>query len=379
MHTPSRFILLTLGAIAFAFAPALQAKVTPASLFVDHAVLQQGREIPVWGTANPGEKITVKIGQQSKTTTAAPDGRWSVKLAALPAGGPYSLTLQGEDTITLQDILVGEVWICSGQSNMERQLGPRPPQKPILGWEQAVATANFPQIRHFGAAQTTAASPQAQVRGEWLVCSPETAAKFTAVGFFFGRALYAARHVPIGLIHSSWGGTVAEAWMSRAALQPFPQFAQALTQVESRASDPAGAARSYTQALDAWYHQADEGTKQSPVWSSPDLTTGDWSEMKLPTNWEDAGLPGLDGVVWFRKTIDLPESWEKAIATLNLGPIDDIDTTWVNGVPVGTTNLWNASRHYALPPGTLKAGKNVIAIRVLDTAGNGGVWATAST
>lgn len=349
-------------------------KVTPAPLFVDHAVLQQGKKMPVWGTAQSGEKVTVTFNGQRRSATADANGHWSVKLSSVAAGGPYTMTIAGENTITLNDVLVGEVWICGGQSNMERQLGPRPPQKPILDWEKEAASANFPQIRHFGVAQTTAPSPRSTVGGEWTVCTPQTVGNFTAVGFFFGRAVHQARHVPVGLIHSSWGGTVAEAWMSHDGLKAFPVFSETLQRLEAQAADPAAAARAYVQTLRAWYAKDDPGSSTSQPWNSIDVSTEGWADMSLPTAWEEAGLPGLDGVVWFRKTIDLPEGWDKAKVTLNLGPIDDCDTTWVNGVEVGSTELWLTPRHYSLPAGTLKTGKNVIAIRVLDTSGNGGIW-----
>jgi sialate O-acetylesterase len=202
----------------------LDAAVAVASPFTDHAVLQQGVDIPVWGTAADGEQVTVSIAER-KVSTTAKAGRWSVRLEPLPAGGPYQLTIAGTNTLVLNDVLIGEVWICSGQSNMERQLGPRPPQQLIENWEQEAATADFPQIRHFGVAHASATEPGTTVTGSWTVCSPATAKDFTAVGFFFGRALHQARKVPIGLLHTSVGGTPAEAWTSREALLASPDTA----------------------------------------------------------------------------------------------------------------------------------------------------------
>lgn len=195
-----------------------QAVVTPNGLFTDHAVLQQGVEIPVWGTADDGEAITVHLADQSATTVAA-GGRWMVRLKPLAAGGPHVLTI---NTLTLRDILIGEVWLCSGQSNMERQLGPRQGQPLIDHWEQEAATADLPQIRHFRVARAEADEPLHTVTGTWTVCSPTTVADFTAVGFFFARALQQSRHVPIGLLHSSLGGTRVQQWTSREALAANP-------------------------------------------------------------------------------------------------------------------------------------------------------------
>lgn len=202
----------------------LDAAVALASPFTDHAVLQQGVDIPVWGTAADGEQVTISIADQKASTTAKA-GVWSVRLKPIAAGGPYQMTVAGTTTITLNDVLIGEVWICSGQSNMERQLGPRPPQQLIENWEQEAATADFPQIRHFGVAHASATEPSTSVKGSWTVCSPATAKDFTAVGFFFGRALHQARKVPIGLLHTSVGGTPAEAWTSREALLANPETA----------------------------------------------------------------------------------------------------------------------------------------------------------
>ncbi|HEY5285180.1 MAG TPA: sialate O-acetylesterase, partial [Polyangia bacterium] len=281
-------------------------------------------------------------------------------------------TIAGNDKIVLTDILVGEVWVCSGQSNMERQLGLRVGQQPIVDWEREVATAKYPQIRHFGVAQTKSFTPLQTVKGRWDVCTPETVKDFTAVGYFFGRDLHLARHVPIGLVHSSWGGTPAEAWTSEAGLRQLPDFAATSEQLKSVIADPKGAERRYEARLEDWFLAHDPGSA-SP-WSDPALDTTAWKSMTLPTLWEDVGEPDLNGVVWFRKTFDLPPGAAKAAAELQLGMIDDIDSTWVNGVKVGFTHGYNLVRKYAVPAGVLKPGRNVVAVRVLDTGGGGGIW-----
>ena len=169
---------------------AARADVTPNPLFADNAVLQQRMKVPVWGAATPGERVTVEFAGQTVSTTAAADGQWLVYLEPLKAGGPQTLTISGGNKIVLTNILVGEVWVCSGQSNMERQLGLRAGQQPIVDWEQEAAAANYPEIRQFGAAQTKAFAPAQTVKGDWAVCSPTTVTNFTAVGYFFGRDLY---------------------------------------------------------------------------------------------------------------------------------------------------------------------------------------------
>jgi sialate O-acetylesterase len=353
------------------------AAVTPNPLFADHAVLQQGTEVPVWGTADPGEAVLLEIAGQKVSTTADADGKWMARLAPMKTGGPFTLTIAGEKKeapIVLTDILVGEVWVAGGQSNMERQLGLRAGQQPITDWEKEVAAGDHPQIRHFGVAQEKSLTPLATVKGQWQVATPETVKDFTAVGYFFGRDLQQARHVPIGLIHASWGGTPAEAWTSEAGLRPLPDFADTSEQLKLLIADPIAAQRRYEARLETWFRANDTGSIEGGSWRDPELDTGTWKTMALPTLWEDAGEPGLNGVVWFRKTFELPPGAATGMAELQLGMVDDIDTTWVNGVKVGATFGYNLVRRYAVPVGVLKPGHNVIAVRVLDTGGGGGIW-----
>jgi sialate O-acetylesterase len=351
-----------------------RAEVIPSSLFADHAVLQQGMPIPVWGTAAAGEAVTVEMAGQKLSTTANRDGAWRVQLAPVRAGGPFTLTIAGRNTVVLSDVLVGEVWLCGGQSNMERQLGPRVGQQPITDWEKEAAAATYPQIRHFGVAQTKSFTPRDVAQGRWEVCSPESVKDFTAVGYFFGRDLHRARHVPVGLIHSSWGGTPAEAWTSLAGLRALPVFATLPEQLRELVADPAAARRRHESALEIWFRAHDAGSIATPAWSAPTLDPGGWKAMPVPALWEDEGEPDLNGVVWYRKTFDLPAGVEAAAADLRLGMVDDVDTTWVNGAKVGFTAGYNLVRSYPLPAGLLKPGRNVIAVRVLDTGGGGGIW-----
>jgi sialate O-acetylesterase len=371
--------LVRTAAIALSVLAATRAEVGVNPLFSDHAVLQAGREVPVWGTARDGEKVTVSLAGGTAAATAQ-SGRWLVRLPPMPAGGPYTLTVAGEaNTVTVQDVLVGEVWICSGQSNMERQLGLREGQKPITNWREEVTSASYPLIRHFGVTQKAVLSPETGVAGQWIVCSPDTVESFTAVGFFFGRGLFQARKVPIGLIHSSWGGTPAEAWTSLDALQKMPEFAEAAAQVERTAAELKTGAYNYPKQLEGWFAKNDPGAVGKPAWWAPELEERAWEQQVLPGLWEAAGLPGFDGVVWFRRTIDLPESWTGADAELHLGMIDDADTTWVNGIQAGATSGYQIPRIYRVPAAVLKPGRNVIAVRVLDTGGGGGLWGGADS
>jgi sialate O-acetylesterase len=374
MKYPSAFIISGLLA-----AVTSTAAVQLASPFGEHMILQQGKPVPVWGTADAGETVTVEFAARKKSSKAASDGKWRVDLDPLVVSAEGRLlTVTGDKTaapLVLGDVLVGEVWICSGQSNMERQLGPRPPQKPIVNWEREVATANYPQIRQLYVTQKIAPTPQSTVEAKWTVCSPDTAADFTAVGYFFARDLHLARKVPIGIIHSSWGGTPSEAWTSRTGLSDFPEFNDNLSQLARAAADPAGAQSEYLSRLENWYKQNDPGSGKDS-WAAVNLDTRNWETMKLPGYWENAGHAGFDGTVWLRKTFDLADSWAGRDLDLRLSAIDDVDTTWVNGVKVGFTSGYNTPRTYRIPASLLKEKGNIIAVRVLDTGGNGGIGDT---
>jgi sialate O-acetylesterase len=354
--------------------PAAQAEPHPNPLFQDNAVLQCGRRVPVWGTAAGGERITVSFAGQTVTAVAT-NGTWQVWLEPMsPTASPQTMTIRGDTTCTITNVLVGEVWIAGGQSNMERQLGLRAGQQPITDWEREAAMADYPQIRQFYVPQTKSFTPQTTVNGNWTVCSPETVTNFTAVGYFFSRDLFQARHVPVGLIHGSWGGTPAEAWMSGAALERFPDFAGQLADLGKFAADPVLAGRATWAKQEAWYENVDPGSRPGAPWSAAGLATAGWRPMTLPAFWESAGHPDFDGIFWFRRAFELPGNWDGGDVELHLGAVDDNETTWVNGTLVGTTTGWNVPRVYRVPPGTLQRGENVIAVRVLDTGAGGGMW-----
>jgi sialate O-acetylesterase len=213
-------ILLT-GWLGLALTATLQAQVRPAGIFGDHMVLQRNKPIPVWGTASPGERITVSLAGQSVRTKASKAGDWSVTLPAMKEGGPYSLTLAGKDTVTLADVLLGEVWLCSGQSNMEW------PVKSADSARREIAASANDMIRHIKVPRTAALQPRREIGqpAEWKVCGPATVADFTAVGYFFARELQQRLGVPVGLVNSSWGGTHVETWTSGDAFFAQPEFA----------------------------------------------------------------------------------------------------------------------------------------------------------
>jgi len=339
-------------------------------LFSDNVVLQRGEAVPVWGWAKPGEVVTVTLDSHVAKARAGADGKWVVRLPRLLHGGPLEMAIQGERTVTLTNVLVGDVWLCSGQSNMEMGIGE------VNRASEEIKQADYERIRLFSVPKHIATEPQALLESRWKLCNPETIvqgdyAGFTAAGFFFGRDLHLELGVPIGLIDSTWGGTVAEAWTSAEALAAMDDFRPAVEQVQLLSEQLNSGRYEIETARRKWFAEADAGSVEA-AWSRPHLNDADWASATLPGAWEAAGLGQFDGIVWYRKVIDLPAGWTGGDVTLHLGPIDDQDTTWVNGTMVGTTDVWNRARDYRLPAGTLKEGRNVIAVRVLDTGGGGG-------
>ena len=364
--------LLSLALAAGCAAPPASNVNVPA-LFSDHMVVQRDRAINVWGSAAPGGRVDVSLADQTESTTAGADGKWAVALQPLPAGGPHTLTIVGVDTLRFDDVLVGEVWVASGQSNMEWTL------RNTNSAEQEIAAAeNYASIRLLDVAHVVSAHPIDSVAASgWAVASPTTVPGFSSVGWFFGRDLADSLDVPVGIISSNWGGTRAEAWTSQDGLAAFPEFRQSLNMVKS---ETASIQDTYDGLVAEWQNAllaADSGFAAAPTWNVPALADGDWPTMSLPKNWEDDALPGFDGVVWFRKTISLPDEWASNDLELSLGTIDDLDSTWVNGTLVGGINQWDAQRRYTISSDILKPGPNVIAIRVFDTGGGGGIDGTA--
>lgn len=356
---------------------ALTGKAAPPSVnsyFADHAVLQRCAANPVWGTAAEGDRITVKFAGQTVSAVAM-DGRWKVVLQPMNANAePQTMTISnGRGGVrTIHDVLVGDVWVASGQSNMERQLGPRAGQQEIVGWREAAAKADYPLIRQYQLPQVTSAKPLPDGRGEWKVCSPETAADFCAVGFFFIRDIYAAQQVPLALLHSTWGGTPAEAWTSVQALKTLPEYAAKAKIMEQLARDPS----LLDELREKWMEDNDKGTMKA--WWKESIASKGWQELQAPASYDEMGIHNFNGVVWFRKTFDLSADAVGQQAILHLQKIDDSDSTWVNGTLVGKTDGWQAMRNYAVPAGVLKPGRNVVAIRTLDTGGGGG-WSAGSS
>ena len=346
------------------------ANVTLPKIFGDNMVLQCNKPIPVWGWAGAKEKIVVQFNNQTKNIKADKNGKWMVKLDEESAGGPFVLVIKGKNTITIKDVLVGEVWICSGQSNMEFSV------RGAINADKDIASANYPMIHHFAVPKDVSAMPKNDITGgEWKVCSPQTVGDFTAVGFFFARELYNELKIPIGLIHTSWGGTHSETWTSHEAFENNDEFKTMIAGMPSLNLDSLGKVKAEAMKKKlASIPGSFEENADATTWKNDSFDDSKWLQMKLPSLWESRGLEGLDGFVWFRKSIEISAADAGKAATLELAMIDDNDITYVNGTKVGSTNAYNAKRKYNIPAGVLKAGKNSIAVRVDDTGGGGGIY-----
>ncbi len=366
------FKLLLLLFICFGFIGMTYANVRLPQIISDNMVLQRNTELKIWGWADKGEKVTVTFNEIKQTTKAGKDGTWAVLFPAMKEGGPYTILIKGRNEIKLTNIMLGDVWVCSGQSNMEW------PLSLTRNAEEAIASASFPDMRLFQCPHNVQFAPVDDVTGNaWQLCTPETAAKFSAVGYYFGHYIHNDLNVPIGLLWTAWGGTVAETWISEESIRQFGDFNSNLQAMKEFDPDKVVAKRkAQIDSMMKTFSTDEKGlVDDKAVWADPDNDVTRWKSMDLPVLWESAGLFGVDGMVWFRKEFELPADVASDGLTLYLGPIDDSDLTWINGKKVGETiNRYNEDRIYQVPPEILKPGKNVIVVRVEDTGGGGGIW-----
>ncbi len=333
----------------------------------DSMVLQRDTKMKIWGWASKGEKITIKFnGKTFKTTTAA-DGKWSVLLSPMKAGGPYAMNITASNTITLKDILIGDVWFCSGQSNMVHQLNIHD-----VTYAKDIAEANYPFIRHFWIPTlANLQGPQADLpTGYWKAAVGEEVRPFSAVAYFFARKLYEKYHIPIGLINASVGGTPIEAWTSEEGLKDF------LTMQETiRKNKDTGYVNTINRnaASNAFRPpQNDPGLTGEKKWFDITYVPKGWKTINIPGYWEDQGIRDFNGVIWYRKEINIPASMTNQPARVFLGRIIDADALYINGKPVGHTTYQYPQRRYSIPADVLKTGKNIFVIRVTNTANKGG-------
>jgi sialate O-acetylesterase len=348
------------------------AQVRLAKLFTDHMVVQRNQPVRVWGWASPGEAVQVRMAGQSGRAKAETDGAWQVDLPALAAGGPYELVVSGKNSLTINDVLVGEVWLCSGQSNMAFTV------RRGANAEAEIKAGTHPQIRHYTMKREMALQPAADVPGgHWQVASPETVGDFSAVAYFFARDIQRELNVPVGLILNAWGGTQLEGWLSRKTVEQHPTYRKWLADIPPT-MDSALTIQTH-RTLNALRTQHAPLPADDTHWADPAHDDSAWPVLPGIGPWERNVLPGFDGRVWFRKEVDVPAVFLDQPMLLSLGPVDDSDETYVNGVRVGGfTNAPGQPRTYFVDKKILRPGKNVIAVRVDDKAGDGGLTGQAA-
>jgi sialate O-acetylesterase len=331
-------------------------------IFSDNMVLQREQPLKIWGWGNPGETIKINFNGQNVQAKTSRSGTWTLTLKAMTHGGPYEMKLTGKSgELTLKNILIGDVWLGSGQSNMEWIL------QNTTDAGKEIAVANYPKIRLFTVEKDMSFKAKDDLKsGEWLECTSVNAADFSAVAYYFGKTLNKKLDVPIGLINSSWGGTKVEPWISWEMMSQEPEYKNTdITKFEELSKDNAVKQEKYAAAM-----TNDRGLTEK--WFMPEINTHDWKRIKLPQEWSGTEIGNTDGIVWFRKEFAI-EKGQLDSARLSLGPIDDIDYTYINGTQVGTERIWNKERVYSIRKELLKEGTNVIVVKVQDDQGGGGI------
>ncbi len=348
------------------------AQLRVANIFSDNMVVQRDAEISIWGWAKPGKRVSVTVqNDEIASTDVDENGRWKIDMSPVKGGPePFSIVVESDrEKVEFANVVAGDVWVCSGQSNMEWTV------KDSGNWDEERVNANYPLIRHVKIDRLTSSFPKDDAKnGGWQSCTPGTVGKFTAVGYFFGRELHRELDIPIGLINTSWGGTIIEAWISGESLKTHADFASVVEKIEALPRNES-ANRKLQEKLQKWSEDLSAATQdRSDKWQQANLNDTDWKQISAPGHWEYHGYPDVDGVAWYRRTIDIPASWSGKELQLSLAKIDDMDETYVNGTKVGGENNWDADRNYSVDRQLVKPGPMSIAIRVTDENLGGGIY-----
>ena len=359
------FLLLT---VLILYSTESLAQIQLPRIFQDGMVIQRGKNIPIWGWASPKEKIKVSLNGKSTTAVASSDGSWIAEIPKMKAGGPYSLKVSGEETIIIDNVLIGDLWLCSGQSNMVHQLDIHD-----VSYADDIKSANYPQIRHFKIPTTPSLSgPKEDLTGgEWQIAIGKEVRPFSAVAYFFARKIYDKYKIPIGLVNASVGGTPIEAWINEAGYEEFPEILKIIEQNKDTAYVNAHTGNRFS-GSGGTTEPSDKGLTGPIKWYEVAYQPKNWRRMNIPGYWEDQGIRDLNGVVWFRKEIHIPASMVGKDARLFMGRIINADEVYVNGKQVGKTTYQYPQRRYDIPKDVLKKGKNVFVIRVTNRFGKGG-------
>lgn len=344
------------------------AQITLPEIIRDSMVLQRNAKITIWGWASAGEQVTATFNGKQRKATASAEGDWSVEFPKMKAGGPYTLKISGKNEILLNDILIGDVWLCSGQSNMVHQMDIHD-----VTYAEDITNANYPEIRHFKVpTKTDLQGPSKNLAGgSWKAAVSDEVRPFSAVAYFFALKLYEKYQVPIGLVNASVGGTPIEAWINEQGYQGFPEKLKIIEENKDTAFVNSHVRRGFSGNQGA-KEPSDKGLTGEIPWYEVNFTPKNWRRINIPGYWEDQGARDLNGVVWYRKEIVLPPSMSGQEATVFLGRIVDADELYINGKKVGNTTYQYPQRRYDVPADLLKAGKNIFMIRVTNNFGKGG-------
>lgn len=387
LNTKIKLIVMKRITVVFVFLLLISCKVEQKTslnlpaLFTDHVVLQQNTDVPIWGWSNPEAEISIMTTWGVNATTKVnAKGKWTLKLRTPKAGGPYEITISTKEiSKTIKDVLIGEVWLASGQSNMEMPVQGWGEDNPIDNSIQEIASSENASIRMFTVENKTSLTLEKNCIGSWKLSNPSNTGDFSATAYFFAKRINKELNVPIGIIHSSWGGTPAEAWTPLSHLTKvngFENTEKHLSEILAKEDSLSSWLKmldtvSLAQATENKFNDLENDKR----YSESDFHDTDWKEMKIPNLWESEHLTNFDGIVWFRKDFEIQEGTNLKDLTLFLGSIDDMDATYVNGINVGnhlSKGFWNVDRLYDLSEDVLHSGKNTISIKVIDDFGGGG-------
>ncbi len=338
-------------------------------LIRDSMILQRDVPVNIWGWAAAGEKISVSFNSKTYRTNTDATGKWQLQLPATKAGGPYTMDIVGSNTIRLKEILFGDVWFCSGQSNMVHQLNIHD-----VTYAKEIAAANYPQIRQFWIPTLTSlqGGQQDLPTGFWKAAVGEEVRPFSAIAYFFAKQLHEKYRIPIGIINASVGGTPIEAWISEEGFTNFSSIQTIINRNKDTAYLNSLNRRPASAGNTRIAPPSDAGLTGTLKWYDNQYIPKGWRNINLPGYWEDQGVKDLNGVVWYRKEIEIPSSMAGKSAKVFLGRIVDADELYINGKQVGNTTYQYPQRRYTVPANVLKSGKNIFVIRVTNTSGKGG-------
>ncbi len=358
-----------------------QAYIRLPHIIADHMVLQQKSQCPIWGWANPGEEVEVECswGVKARAITSV-SGRWEVTITTPSYGGPYTITMRGDNTITIGDVMIGDVYLAVGEINMQIALHGMGADT-IIGGQQAIreaAASNNHNIRAIGIPQRASFKEEEDVAAYWVDITDPTLEYMSALAYFFAVKVYQETGVPIGIVNPAWGGSKAESWISEEYLSKLPEYKSEIEQYHAGIPQQ--------EILSKWVKGHEKGNLskgfEGMKFSDTECARisyddSEWPKIMIPCYYDNDNLVGaFDGAVWFRKWVEIPDEWQEKQLILSLGPIDDMDETFVNGELVGRhmgPGHFSTNRVYKIHPGLVRTGKMLVAVRMIDNGNAGGI------